>query len=226
MNKFFLLLSLLISQSLCCTGGRKSMIRETLSNIDSQMDELKKQLADRKQCQTEELHPICNKGYKYWNSVSEAHYYKGVYRDADNLEGFLDVALDTLPFARSDILAIKGVLLNLEFTDFIEMFIINTIFDKYASSSGAFFNLLFEENCNTSDELDFLISSINTGFKLGDEVFLAEYSSGNIFSGTSGYEVVKEPASLTYDQLDALMQLFEISVYENSFRIVRLLDGL
>lgn len=226
MNKVLLLLCVLISEILTCAPGKRSAIKETVSNIAAQMPTMIANLAKRQECKTEALHPICNKGYKYWNSVSEAHYYKGVYKDGENLEGFLDVVFDALPFTKSDTAAIKDILMLLEFTDLIDMFGLETLFEKYRTSTGSFFNLLFEENCNSDDELDFLITMINSQFKLGDEVFLVEYGEGNIFSGTHGQKVVKEPASLTYDQLDALMQLFEVSVYSNADRIIRLLDGL
>lgn len=225
MFKVLFLLSLLISSSLACQGGH-SMIKETVNRIAAQLPNMIAKLANRKECQTSNVHPICSKGYKYWNEVSEAHYYKGVYNDYDNLDGFFDVVFDVFPFSKSDIDALKGILFLLEFTDTIDILGLDAIFQKYRTAKGSYFNLMFEPNCKTPFEYDFLITMINTQFTVGDEVFLVDYSEGNIFSGHSGQKVVKEPGILTYDQLDALMELFEISVYSNAKKIVDLLDGL
>lgn len=225
--KVLFLFSLLISSIFACGDGGKSMIQQTIQNISKRFPQMVADLAKRKECTTTAIKPICNQGYKYWNSVTETHFYKGVYSDEDNLRGFLDVIFDGFPFSRSDSEAIKDILMLLEFTDAIDLFGLETLFDQFSSNNkGCFFNLMFEQNCDNYGEYDFLISSINSHFDLGDDVFLVDYAEGGFFNGRSGQKVVREPAALTYDQCDALMQLFEVSVYQGADRIIRLLDGI
>lgn len=226
--KVLFLLTLLISEIFACGDHGESLIKKNTEEIAKRLPTMITELGtNRKECKTEKLKPVCSKGFKYWNSVTESHYYKGVYSDEDNLRGFLDVIFEGFPFTRQDSENIKDVLMMLSFTDGIDLLGLETLFDRASiKNSGTFFNMVFEQSCENYGEYDFLISSINSQFDLEDNILLMEYSSGWFWNKKSGYEVVREPASLSYDQATALMELLELSAYENADRIVRLLDGL
>lgn len=223
MSKFLFFLSLLVYSSLACKNG-ESMIKETVNRISSQIPEMIANLTDREECETDELQSICHKGYTYWNSVSESHYFKGIYSDYENIDSFFDVIFDSYSFSQSEIDKIKSIFFSLEFNDDVDVLGIETIFEKYNTTSGTFLSLMFEKNCQSEYEYDFLINMINSKFKLEDEVFFISTNEGNLSSEESIQRVIKEPSVLSRNQLDALILLFEIAIYENAERIINLLD--
>lgn len=221
MKSFTLLISCaLVSLVFSCTNGQSNIIR-VLENSIAQVPTLIQEVQNMKECQTDALKPVCSKGYQYWNSKTDVRFFKGVYRNKENLEGFFDVLLQYSPIDSTDRPGLKRELTTASFVGFHGGLGLDVIYSQPKGyGSGAYLTHFSDVSCSNSNEIDFLWAGITSDFKLASDVFLLEKKEGNLFHSSSSQEIVYRNANLSYEQYVALIKLMEISVYVNAKELV------
>ena len=226
-----LISTFLISLIFSCSKG-KSDIEYTLNAMQESIPKLVEEIKNMKECNTSELKPICSKGYRYWNSQSEAQYFKGVSQDYENIRNFLAVILDYLPIEKKDAENVGDLMALSISADALAVDImgLDVIYNRNnvanAANKGCYFTFLLEKSCEHSNEYDFLFTMINSGFKLGKEIFLLEEGEGNWFKGSTKQKPVEREPDLSRDQYMALLKLLQISTFANAGELVKMLKGV
>ena len=226
-----LISSFLISLIFSCSNG-KSDIEFTINAMQESIPKLVEEIKNMTECTTSELKPICSKGYRYWNSQSEAQVFKGVSQDYENVRNFLAVILDYLPIEKKDAENVGDLMALSIAADALAVDImgLDVIYNKNnvgnAANKGCYFTFLLEKSCDHPNEYDFLFTMIKSGFKLGKEIFLLEEGEGNWFKGTTRQKPVEREPDLSRGQYMALLRLLQISTFSNAKELIDLLKGL
>ena len=161
-----LISTFLISLIFSCSNG-KSDIEFTINAMQESIPKLVEEIKNMKECNTSELKPICSKGYRYWNSQSEAQYFKGVSQDYENIRNFLAVILDYLPIEKKDAENVGDLMALSISADALAVDImgLDVIYNRNnvanAANKGCYFTFLLEKSCEHSNEYDFLFTMIN-----------------------------------------------------------------
>lgn len=221
------LITLLISSALVslvysCKDGKSNIIT-TLQNIQNELPNLISQVQNMPECQTSALKPVCSKGYQYWNSKTDVRFFKGVYRNMENLEGFYDVLLQysALSSSKDEKDRLKAKFALSAFTNYMVGISLDLTYSKTAGGGkGAYIAQFIDQNCENSQEIDFLYAGVTNDFKLACDVFVLEEKSGGLFHSSSSQKLINENANLSYAQYEALIKLMEISVFANAKELV------
>ena len=223
-----LIFAFLISNVLSCKNG-KSEIVESLKNKLKSVSDLQKKVEKLPECQTAELKPLCSGDYKYYGSYTEERFFKGVSKKEEDINAFFSLILDSLKMNKEDQNRFLTFLTTIKYTSYTEATGINVLDNKNGQTlnNSMLFSFFVESNCKNDNEFDFLYTGIKPEFKLSKDVFLLEESSGNFFGKTDQEtKKVEVNADLSRDQYNALIALYQVSVYPRALKLVEALKDV
>lgn len=216
---FILLISLFSFISSCDSNG-KSSIRNILMNAKKSLPGLIKEMQESELCKTSKLRPVCAKGFQFWSSAASTRYYRGIDKDEETMNAFYDLLFEDLPIENEDLGRLKDVLSTIEFSGMVNTIGLDLVYNKKTMSSGCFFTIIEENNCKNGNEFDFLYTTISTGFKLEDDLFLLERGEGGLFWSAREEVITHNPSNLSKGMYNTLLNIFQIGSFDSAIQVI------
>lgn len=217
--------SALVSLVFSCTNGKSNIIR-MLENIQYDLPKLIQEVQNMPECRTDALRDVCSKGYQYWNSKTDVRYFKGVYNNYENLEGFIDVLLQYSSINSSDRPAIKRKLLLNTLVNSVDGFALDIIYNQVTGyNKGTYITYLSDTRCDNSNELDILYCGISNDFKLPHDIFLIKESYGSLNNPVYLRNNIYENKNFSQNQYAALIKLMQISIFANARELIQTFEN-
>jgi hypothetical protein len=217
--RFALIISILISSSLCVDSTESQLMKKVINNIVKNIPNIKQEINNSKSISVV-VNKIVESGFTTFKQQADMEYYKGV--SDDNLTGFLTFVKSLLQLPDMYEKYFVENLSMILYSDFNEIVIFRVLFSVTEGGECKYICVMGQR---TNEGLtDWLIGDVKANFQLSPDVFVVEKSVSTgwgLIKSTNSYAYVT-PKSLTNDQLSILFKFFEVCVFERFAELLQI----